>query len=79
VAVANLRGAHAGLAALGKIPQRDRLESNYLLHAVTGELQLRSDDHAAAVVSFRRGLELSQVGPEREHLQRMLQQASATP
>ncbi|MDQ6655428.1 MAG: sigma-70 family RNA polymerase sigma factor, partial [Verrucomicrobiota bacterium] len=42
VAVANLRGAHAGLAALGKIPQRDRLESNYLLHAVTGELQLRS-------------------------------------
>jgi RNA polymerase sigma-70 factor (ECF subfamily) len=73
VAVANLRGPRAGLWAIAAIPDRERLEANYLLHAVTGELHRRLGDHPAAAESFRRALELSHVGPEQLHLTRMLQ------
>jgi RNA polymerase sigma-70 factor (ECF subfamily) len=73
VAVAHLHGAQAGLDVLAAIAQRDRLESHYLLHAVTGELQWRLKDHRAAAESFRRALQLAQVGPEQMHLARMLE------
>ena len=73
VAVANVSGPQAGLDALAEIPQRDRLESRHLFHAVIGELHWRlKNDHAAAE-SFRRALELAQVGPEQIHLTRMLE------
>jgi RNA polymerase sigma factor (sigma-70 family) len=72
VAVAQVHGPQAGLEAVAAIPQRDRLESNYLLHAVTGELHWRMKNHAAAAESFRRALELAQVGPEQLYLTRML-------
>ena len=58
VAVANVHGARAGLDALAAIPQRAKLESNHLLHAVTGELHWRLHDHRAAAASFRRALSL---------------------
>ncbi|WP_414664320.1 RNA polymerase sigma factor [Horticoccus sp. 23ND18S-11] len=76
VAVAQVHGAQAGLAAIDAIPQRDRLESHYLLHAVTGELHWRLSDHAAAAASFRRALQLAEVGPEQLHLARRLERAS---
>lgn len=73
VAVAHLHGPQAGLDVLAAIAQRDRLESHYLLHAVMGELQWRSKDHRGAAESFRRALQLAQVGPEQLHLARMLE------
>jgi RNA polymerase sigma-70 factor (ECF subfamily) len=79
VAVANLHGPQAGLDAIEKMNQRDRLESHYLLHAVLGELAWRLNDHRAAAESFRRALQLAEVGPEQMHLARRLEQVSAQP
>jgi RNA polymerase sigma-70 factor (ECF subfamily) len=77
VALANLEGPRAGLDAIAEMPQRQRLESHYLFHAVAGELWLRLDDHRAAAESFRRALQLAEVGPEQMHLARMLERASS--
>lgn len=73
VAVAHVQGPKAGLAAVAGIPDRERLESHYLLHAVIGELQWRLKDHRAAAESFRRALKLAHVGPEQLYLTRMLE------
>lgn len=75
VAVANAHGAQAGLDAIAQIPDRDRLEKHHLLHAVVGEFHWRLNHHRAAAESFRRALQLSQVGPEQLHLTRMLERA----
>lgn len=79
VAVAHLRGARAGLDATAEIPQRDRLEKLYLLHAVEGELHWRLKDYRAAAASFRRALQLADVGPEQQYLARMVERASEAP
>lgn len=73
VAVAQVRGPQAGLEALAAMPRRDRLDAYYLRHAVEGELHWRRGDAAAASSCFRRALELAHVGPERDHLARMLE------
>ena len=77
VAVANVHGAQAALDAITVMDQRHRLESHHLLHAVVGDLHARLDDHVAAIASFQRALELSQVGPEQAHLQRALDRSRA--
>lgn len=79
VAVAHLHGPQAGLNAIAEIPQRDRLDTHYLLHAVVGELHWRLKDHRAAAGSFRRALQLAQVGPEQLYLTRMLERATELP
>ena len=76
VAVAHVHGPQAGLDAIAEIPQLDRIESHYLLHAVVGELQWRMKNDRAAAESFRRALRLAQVGPEQLYLTRMLDRAS---
>jgi RNA polymerase sigma-70 factor (ECF subfamily) len=76
VAVAYLHGPKAGLDAIAAIPQRERLESHYLLHAVLGELNWRMKDHRAAAENFRRALQLAHVGPEQLYLTRMLDRTS---
>ena len=76
VAVAHLHGPQAGLDAIAAMPQRDRLESHYLLHAVLGELHWRMNHHRAAAGNFRRALHLAQVGPEQLYLTRMLERSS---
>ncbi len=76
VAVAHLRGPQAGLDAVAGIPQLDRLKSHYLLHAVVGELHWRLKEHQAAAGSFRRALQLAQVGPEQLYLTRMLERSA---
>lgn len=73
VAVAHVHGPEAGLAALDAIPDRARLESHYLLHAVAGELHWRRQQHDQAAAAFRRALALAQVGPEQDYLTRMLE------
>jgi len=79
VAVAHVHGPAAALAAIAAMPQRERLENHYLLHAVSGELHWRMKDHPAAAASFRRALQLSHVGPEQAYLTRMLVRSTATP
>jgi RNA polymerase sigma factor (sigma-70 family) len=78
VAVANVHGPQAALDALKEIPQRDKLESHYLLHAVAGELHWRLQQHAAAAESFRRALSLAEVGPEQAYLTEMVKRVSET-
>ena len=75
VAVAHVHGPQAGLDAITAIPERDRLESHYLLHAVLGELHWRLNLHRAAAGNFRRALHLAQVGPEQSYLARMVERA----
>lgn len=72
VAVAHVHGPQAALQEIAELPQRERLESHYLLHAVIGELELRMKNHRAASESFRRALQLASVGPEQTYLTRML-------
>ncbi|MBE2213122.1 MAG: sigma-70 family RNA polymerase sigma factor [Opitutaceae bacterium] len=79
VAVASLHGPRAGLEAIDAIPRRERLETNHLLHAVTGELYWRLGDSAAAAASFRRALQLARVGPEQAHLERLVERALGGP
>jgi RNA polymerase sigma factor (sigma-70 family) len=76
VAVANLHGPQAGLDAIAKIPDRERLETHYLLHAVAGELHWRLKNHRAAAESYRSALRLAQVGPEQNYLTRMLERTT---
>ncbi len=76
VAVAYCRGPQAGLQAIAEIAQLDRLKSHYLLHAVTGELHWRLNEHRAAAESYRRALQLAQVGPEQLYLTRMLERST---
>jgi RNA polymerase sigma-70 factor (ECF subfamily) len=76
VAVAHVHGARVALDALEQMPRRDLIESHHLFHAVLGELQQKLGDHEAAAKSFRRALRLAQVGPEQDHLARMLQRSA---
>lgn len=76
VAIAHLHGPQAGLEAIEATPERQRLESHYLLHAVIGELQWQLKNHRAAAESFRRALHLAQVGPEQLYLSRMLERSA---
>jgi RNA polymerase sigma factor (sigma-70 family) len=77
VALANLRGPDAGLAALAEIPDRARLERHYLYHSVAAELHWRRGEHPEAAEGFRRALRLAEVGPEQMHLSRMLERVEA--
>ena len=76
VAVAHVHGAQAALEAIDQMPRRDMIESHHLYHAVIGELQQQLGQHEAAAASFRRALDLVQVGPEQHHLTRMLERTS---
>jgi RNA polymerase sigma-70 factor (ECF subfamily) len=71
VAVGEVHGPRAGLQAIAAAGLAERLRSDHLLHAVTGELQMRLGDHVAALASFERALDLCRVGPEQLHLERM--------
>jgi predicted RNA polymerase sigma factor len=72
-----LQGPQAGLDAIAQIPQLEKLETQYLLPAVIGELHWRLNQHAAAAEQFRRALQLARVGPEQNYLQRMLERAES--
>lgn len=73
VALAQLHGPRAGLAALAEIGERARLERHYLYHAVAAELHWRLGEHREAAEGFRRALRLAELGPEQLHLARMLE------
>ncbi|HAV62827.1 MAG TPA: sigma factor, ECF subfamily protein [Verrucomicrobiales bacterium] len=73
IAVANVHGPEAGLAAIAAIEDPARLESYHLLHAVRGELESQANRPAVAIGHFQRALELTSVKSEQEFLVRRLQ------
>ena len=74
VAVAQVEGPRAGLAAVNKIKDRKALENYHLLHAVTGQLWLDAGETAQAAAGFRRALELATLPAERTLLEKRLAQ-----
>ncbi len=79
VAVARVHGPEAGLEAIEQMPRPELIRANHLYHAVIGELQQQLGRYAAAAASYRRALELVQVGPEEKHLARLLQHSDFPP
>ena len=73
VAVANVRGPEAGLEAVRKIRDREKLDLYYLLYAVTGELEMRLNNREAAAQEFRKAFELAETKSERAFLLKRLQ------
>ena len=68
VAVANVHGPAAGIAAIEAIPERDQLKSYYLLYAVLGELEFRRRGFASAAAHYRKAIELTDLPSERSFL-----------
>src|SRR5437016_2114404 len=73
VAVANVRGAEAGLQTLRSIRGREKLDSYYLFYSVIGELEMRLSNHAAAAEQFRKAFELAETKSERAFLLKRVQ------
>ena len=72
VAVANVHGPAAGIAAVEAIPDRRQLESYYLLHAVLGEFEARQQRFQAAGNHLRRAIGLTDLKSEQAFLQERL-------
>jgi RNA polymerase sigma factor (sigma-70 family) len=68
VAVANVQGPAAGIAAIDRIEERDKLDSYYLTHAVLGELEAQLDRLESAARHFRRAQELAEIKSEKAFL-----------
>jgi RNA polymerase sigma-70 factor (ECF subfamily) len=76
VAVGNVHGPTAGIAAVEAIPNRDHLDGYYLLYAVLGEFEARRDDFLAAERYFRRSQELTHLKSEKAFLAKRIAHAS---
>jgi RNA polymerase sigma factor (sigma-70 family) len=74
VAVGNVHGPKAGLNAVRAIRDRKKLDSYYLFYAVTGELEMRLNNRAAAAREYRKAFELSETKSERAFLLKRLQE-----
>jgi RNA polymerase sigma-70 factor (ECF subfamily) len=70
VAVAQVEGPRAGLAALDKVKDRKALENYHLFHAVAGQLWLDAGDTVKAAAGFHRALELAALPAERALLEK---------
>jgi RNA polymerase sigma factor (sigma-70 family) len=64
VAVANVHGAEASIAAVDLVRNRPELNSYYLLYAVLGDLEARRANFALAADYFRQSLKLTDVKSE---------------
>jgi predicted RNA polymerase sigma factor len=73
VAVANVRGPAAGIAAVETIRNRAQLDSYYLLYAVLGEFEARQANFSAAAAYFRQALELTPVKSEQLFLSKRIE------
>lgn len=77
VAVAEVRGPQAGIAAVGFIQNLQSLESYYLLYAVLGEFESRLDHAEAAATHFRKSLQLAKIKSEQIFLSKRLRTCEA--
>lgn len=73
VAVANVVGPGAGIAALESIRNRAQLDSYYLLYAVFGDLEFRQGNYSAASGYFRQARELTQLKSEQTFLSKRIE------
>jgi RNA polymerase sigma factor (sigma-70 family) len=73
VAIANIRGAKAGLQAVRRIRNLNKLSSYYLLYAVLGEFEMESGNLQTAAEQFRKSFELAETKSERAFLLKRLQ------
>ena len=74
VAVANVHGPKAGIAAVQAIQKQEQLNSYYLLYAVLGELEAQLDNRQAAIQHVRKALELATMKSEQLFLSKRLQE-----
>jgi len=72
VAVANVHGVAAGIAAIKTIRHREPLDSYYLHYAVLGEFEERQANYTAAAAYFRDALELTPLDSERLFLRKRI-------
>src|SRR5690606_40570653 len=72
VAVAKVHGPKKGLEALDALPNPDRLNQFYLVHAVRAEFEAELENHPAAEKHLRKAYELAEVRSEQEFLSRRL-------
>lgn len=68
VAVAQVHGPDAGIAAIEAIPYRKQLDSYYLLYSVLGEFETQRQNFRAASEHFKRALELTPIAQEQSFL-----------
>src|SRR5213596_918584 len=73
VSIANIHGAKAGLQAVRRIRNLNKLSSYYLLYAVLGEFEMRSGNLQVAAEQFRKSFELADTKSERAFLLKRLQ------
>ncbi len=73
VALANVDGPQAGIAAVAAIANLQSLESYYLLYAVLGEFELRLQNSPAAAAHFQKSLQLAEIKSEQTFLTKRLQ------
>jgi len=73
VALAEVRGAQAGIETVSAIRNLQSLESYYLLHAVLGEFELRMNHSRAAAGHFRKALQLAEIKSEQAFLAKRLE------
>ncbi len=77
IAVANVSGAAAGLAAVHAIRGREKLESYHLLYAVQGDFEFRLGRKLAAAGFFQRALKLAETKSEQAFLEKRLRECEA--
>ncbi len=65
VALANVHGPQAGIAAVNAMAHLQSLETYYLLYAVLGEFESRSQHYSAAAAHFQKSVELAEIKSER--------------
>ena len=70
VAVAEVRGAQAGIEAVNAIENPESLADYYLFHAVLGEFESQLNHWSAAAVHFRKALELAEIKSGRAFLKK---------
>lgn len=68
IALAKVEGPEEGIRAVESMPNREQLESYYLVHAVLGDFEMRRGRFQSAASHYRRALELAEVGSERSFL-----------
>ena len=72
VAVANVHGPDAGIAAIEAIRNREQLHSYYLLYAVLGDFEALRGNFAEAAGLFRQAAELAGLESERAFLRQRI-------
>ncbi len=78
VAVAQVKGPKAGIAAVESMRHRDHLESYHLVYAVLGDFELQLKNNRAAAIHFRKALRLTDLTSEQTFLESRLRDCGDT-